>query len=37
MFEVEIMFCVPVNALLEKSILSIPFLPVFIPFTLTVF
>lgn len=37
MFEVEIMFGVPVNALLEKSILSISFLHIFIHFTTNVF
>lgn len=37
MFEVEIVFGVPVNALLEKSILSIPFLRVLIHFTSNVF
>lgn len=37
MFEVEIMFGVPVNALLEKSILSISFLHILIYFTSNVF
>lgn len=37
MFEVEIVFGGPVNALLEKSILSIPFLRVLIHFTPNVF
>lgn len=37
MFEVGIVFGVPVNALLEKSILSIPFLHILIHFTSNVF
>lgn len=37
MFEVGIVFGVPVNALLEKSILGIPFLHILIHFTSNVF
>lgn len=37
MFEVEMVIGVPVNALLEKSILSIPFLHVYIHFASNVF